>query len=123
MKKIMENVMKAQLFTIAALISLCSHIQATEVTVKSPDGKVSIAVTDAGRLSYTVSFDGREVVGKSQFGIVADGVDLGADAKLGKSSSRRIRESYPMFGGHSRGENNCRETTISVRTAAGETYE
>ena len=28
-----------------------------------------------------------------------------------------------MFGGHSRAENNCRETTVSVRSAAGETYE
>ncbi len=60
---------------------------------------------------------------ESRFGIIADGVDLGANVTLGKSSSRKIHESYAMFGGHSRAENNCRETTISVRGAAGENYE
>jgi len=50
-------------------------------------------------------------------------VDLGADAKFGKTSSHRIRESNPMMGGHSRGENNCRETIVSVRSSGGESYE
>ena len=102
---------------------LCASVQAAEVKVSSPDGKAVITVTDAGGLSYAVSFDGREVVAKSRFGIVADGVDLGADVKLGKSSSHKIHESYSMFGGHSEANNNCRETTVAVRSAAGETYE
>jgi alpha-glucosidase len=117
-----SNAMRRNLLAITAFISLCAHIPAAEVRIKSPDGKVIIAVTGAGGLSYSVSFDGREVVSKSRFGIVADGADLGADVKLGKSSSRRIRESYSMFGGHSQAENNCRETTISV-SAIGTAYE
>jgi alpha-glucosidase len=63
------------------------------------------------------------VVAKSRFGIIADDVDLGADARLGKTSSHTISESYSMFGGHAEAKNNCRETTVSVRTAAGENYE
>ena len=35
----------------------------------------------------------------------------------------KIRESYSMFGGHAKANNNCRETTVSIRTAAGENYE
>ena len=106
----------------AILGALCATVQAVEIKVSSPDGKAVITVTDAGGLSYSVTFDGREVVAKSRFGIVADDVDLGADVKLGKTSSRKIRESYSMFGGHQEANNNCRETTVAVRTAAGVNY-
>ncbi|MGA2855039.1 MAG: glycoside hydrolase family 97 catalytic domain-containing protein [Verrucomicrobiota bacterium] len=116
----------AGLFVFSLNATAAESAQATaksvEVKFNSPDGKVVVAVTDAGGLSYAVTFDGREVVAKSRFGIVADGVDLGADAKLGKNSSRKISESYAMFGGHSEAKDNCRETTIAVR-AAGEAYE
>ena len=109
--------------SLAALVLLAANVQSAEVTVKSPDRKVVVAVTDDGGLSYSVLFDDRKVIGKSRFGIVSDGVDLGADAKLGNSSSHKIHESYAMFGGHSRAENDCRETTVSVRSANGEAYE
>ena len=108
---------------VVAVVLLGTVVRAAEVKVNSPDGKAVIAVTDAGGLSYSVLFDGREVVGKSRFGIIANGVDLGANVTLGKSSSRKIRESYSMFGGHSQALNNCRETTVSVRSAAGDNYE
>jgi alpha-glucosidase len=109
--------------SISALMLFCAAIQATEIKVSSPDGKAVITVTDSGGLNYTVTFDGREVVAKSRFGIIADNVDLGADARLGKTSSYKINESYAMFGGHSEAKNNCRETTVAVRTAGGENYE
>lgn len=114
--------MKTSLLSIATIALLCATTHAAEVRVKSPDGKAVITVTDAGGLSYSVSLDGREVVSQSRFGIICDGVDLGADAKLGKTSSHNIRESYSMFGGHSRAENNCRETTIAVH-GGGEAYQ
>ncbi len=119
----MVCLVKENLVAVMMLVSLCSAVQATEVKVSSPDGKAVVVVTDAGGLNYSVLFGGREVVGKSRFGIISDGVDLGADVKLGKSSSRKIRESYAMFGGHSHGENNCSETTVPVRSASGEAYE
>jgi alpha-glucosidase len=115
--------MKTNLLFLSTFILLGATLQAAEIKVNSPDGKAVITVTDAGGLSYTVSLDGREVVGKSRFGIVSDGVDLGADAKLGRSSSHRIREKYSMFGGHSEALNYCRETTIAVRSAAGGAYQ
>ena len=115
--------MKIHFSAITILSALCAAAQAAEFKVSSPDGKAVITVTDAGGLNYAVTLDGREVVAKSRFGIIADDVDLGADVKLGKASSRKVRESYPMFGGHSQADNDCRETTVSVRTAAGENYE
>ncbi len=115
--------MKKHLPVLAICLSVCAAIQAAEVKVSSPDGKAVITVTDSGGLNYAVTFDGREVVAKSRFGIIADGVDLGADVKLGKTSSHKINESYAMFGGHSEAKNNCRETTVSVRTSGGENYE
>ena len=97
--------MKKDLLIIAIVGALGATLQAAEIKVSSPDGKAVITVTDAGGLSYAVTFDGREVVAKSRFGIVADDVDLGADAKAGKTTSRRIRETYSMLGGHSQGTN------------------
>ena len=115
--------MNANLLSISSLLLLFAATHAAEIKVSSPDGKAVIVVTDDGGLNYSVSLDGREVVSKSRFGIISDGVDLGADVKLGKTSSRKINKSYAMFGGHSEAKNNCRETTIAVRTAAGENYE
>ena len=110
-------------FVFSILSGLCVAVQAAEIKVSSPDGKAVITMTDAGGLSYTVAFDGHEVVARSRFGIIADDVDLGADVKLVKTSSHKIRESYAIFGGHSEAQNNCRETTVSVRSSAGENYE
>jgi len=115
--------MKKNILSICSLILFCAAAQATEIKVASPDGKAVVTMTDVGGLNYTVTFDGREVVAKSRFGIIADGVDLGADVKLGKSSSKKITESYAMFGGHAEAKNNCRETTIAVRTTTGENFE
>ena len=115
--------MKKIILSLATLTLFVSLVQSADVKVNSPDGKVRIVVTDDGGLSYSAFLDGREVVSKSRFGIISDGVDLGADAKLGKTSSHRIRQTYSMFGGHSRAENNCRETTISVSSTNGGNYE
>ena len=86
----MFHPMKNTLLVVTTVLGLCAATQATEIKVSSPDDKAIIVVTDAGGLSYSVMFDGRPVVNKSRFGMVTDGVDLGAEAKLGKSSSHRI---------------------------------
>jgi len=110
--------------SIAALsVALCAAASAAEVSVKSPDGKVAVKVTDTAALSYSVTLDGREVVASSRLGIVADGVDLGAGAAMGKTKTQKIREVYPLNGVHSQATNLCRETTIAVRSANGEAYE
>lgn len=107
---------------LAALLMLCATALAKEIKVSSPDGNVVVAITDTGGLSYSVFFAGHVVVDKSRFGIIADGVDLGANVTLKKSLSHTIRQSYPTLGGHARAFNHCRETTFSVHTSAGTTY-
>ena len=115
--------MKKLVLSLASLLILSTNVQSSVVNVVSPNGHAVITVTDVGGLSYSVSFDGHEILDKSRFGVIADGVDFGADAKLGKSSSRKIHETYSMFGGHSQAINECRETTISVVNSRGEKYE
>jgi alpha-glucosidase len=115
--------MNTHFLAAAAVLSLCAGVQAAEVRVSSPDGKAVIALTDMAGLSFSVFLDGKLVAGSSRFGIIADGVDLGADAKLGKTSSRHIHETYSMFGGHSQAVNDARETTVAVHTPAGEDYQ
>ena len=58
---------------------LVTSVAATEIKVKSPDGRAVITVGNSGGLNYSMTFDGREIVGKSRFGIIADDVDLGAE--------------------------------------------
>ncbi len=115
--------MKNTILFVIPFLWLCAPVQAGGVNVLSPDKKVVIKVTDTGGLNYSVSLDGREVVAKSRFGIIADGTDLGADATLGKISIIEIKESYPTFGGHAQAVNHCNEVTIAVRSASGEAYE
>jgi alpha-glucosidase len=115
--------MRKKFLTLVSFISILAAARGAEIKVKSPDGKIVINVTDTGGLAYSVLLDGREVVAKSRFGIVSDGTDLGADVKLDKSSSQTIRETRPVFGGHTEALNACRETTVVLRTAAGETYD
>lgn len=115
--------MKTNILSLSAILLLSAAVHAAQIKVNSPDGKAVVVLTDAGGLNYTVLFDGREVVSKSRFGIDADGVDLGTNVTLSKSSSRNIRETYSMLGGHSEALNYCHETIVSVRTSGGETYE
>ena len=64
---------KSSLLIAVTLATWGTLATATEIKVKSPDGKAVITVMDFDGLSYSVSFDGGEVVAKSRFGIIADG--------------------------------------------------
>lgn len=82
-----------------------------------------VIVSDGAELRYRVLFDGFEIVAPSRFGIVADGVNLGAGVRLGKAAPRQIDETYPLLGGHARATNHCVELTIPVACGSGEPYE
>ena len=58
-----------------------------------------------------------------RFGIVADGVDLGADASWAKPPRARSTNRMRCSADHSQAVNQCRETTVGVHNAAGENYE
>jgi hypothetical protein len=65
--------MEKLFLAVSLLGALCVTVQAAEIKVSSPDGKAVVSLTDDGGLSYSIFFDGRDVVSKSRFGIVADG--------------------------------------------------
>ncbi len=117
------KLMKPAILVVVGVSLVVSAATSAELKIKSLDRKIVVIVTDEGGLSYSVVFDGRTVIDKSRLGIVTDGVDGCAKVTLGKSVSRRIRQTYPMLGGHTRAENLCNETTISVSAATGEAYE
>lgn len=109
--------------TIIGIALLSATTVAADVVVKSPDKKLQVVISDGTGLRYQVKFDGRVVLDWSRFGIVADGVDLGENVKLGKPRSRTIKERYPVFGVHAWAINHCKHVTIPVETDRGETYQ
>ncbi|HTL71662.1 MAG TPA: hypothetical protein VL863_00060 [bacterium] len=70
----MITLVKKQILSFVTLALFVVNAQSAEVIVKAPDRNVVATVTD-------------------------DGVDLGANMTLGKSSLHTIRETYAMFGG------------------------
>ena len=58
------------LLTLCSLCAITNPLLATEaVTIKSPDGKVSVVVQPGERLSYSAKFNGKTVVESSAMGI------------------------------------------------------
>ncbi|MHA7819785.1 MAG: glycoside hydrolase family 97 protein [Erythrobacter sp.] len=54
-----------------AILGLISPAHAAELTVASPDGRISVAVSDeGGHATYTVSFDGEEVMPAARLGLL-----------------------------------------------------
>src|SRR5258708_2811239 len=78
----------------------------SELTVKSPDGKIVAVVHTGEHLNYTVSFHSIDVLGKSDLGIIVDGKDLGQHAAFaGKPETKTINERYPTRGVHTSATN------------------
>jgi len=80
--------------------------------------KVSVGVTAAGRLSYTVSENGVQVLAPSSLGLTVDGVDLGQGARItGLPVTRAINETYPINGSHTTARNHGVEADFPIETA------
>jgi alpha-glucosidase len=82
---------------------------------KTANGKISadFKVVD-GKLSYSVSKDGKEVLPLSRLGIVVNGRDLGMGVKLGKGESRSFSETYEFAGNSKTVLNKYEETAFPV---------
>ena len=66
-------------------------------TVCSPDGKLMLTISnEGGRPSYTVSYDGVEVLRPSALGLTADYGDFTQGMKFVKVTEKRIQVSYDM---------------------------
>ena len=91
-----------------------------QVIVQSPNGQVQTTVaSEAGRLTWSVKFNGQQVLAPSPLGVTVDGVDYGAADELGKVATRAVREKFPWRGAKS--EINVRgiQAQVAVRNRSG----
>ena len=88
---------------------------AESVALKSPDGKVQVAVLPGERLRYAVKFGESTVVEPSALGLTLDGKDLGETVAFrGKAEIKEINESYKTRGVHATARNRCRSAVIPL---------
>ena len=93
--------------------------RADDFTVTSPDGHIEATVhlTD-GKLSYTVSRDGRTLVSESPLGLTTSPADLTAGLELVKAEDGSVDDSYSLpVGKRSQYRDHC--NTLSVTTKKG----
>ncbi len=86
-------------------------------TLSSPDGKnvVSVDMSDAGELTYTVKRNGQEIVGKSKVGFTTSTADFTSGLNLKVVSHKAIDDTYTLpVGKRSTYRDNCNEATIAL---------
>ena len=78
-------------------ISLSFTVQAREATVSSPNGKLTVAISDdSGLAKYSVSLEQRQMVLPSALGFKADFGDFTKGLKIVNTSARQIDREYDM---------------------------
>lgn len=95
---------------------------ARPVIVASPDGKVRAELSASdGNLRYRITADGKQVLGASRLGMLADDLELGQGVTLGSTQSRKVDERYRFFGAHAEAVNRANEVTVQAQSH-GESY-
>ena len=113
--------MRITLILLLAAATTLAHTQASQVTVRSPNGRVRIVVSSRGeRLMYAVTFDGKPVVERSAIGIYLDARDLGHGASVAGSTSYIVDERYPWRGVKSEAVNRANGARIRANGAGGQ---
>ena len=83
----------------AATAMLAAYVSAGEQRVNSPDGKLTLVVSDAAALHYRVELDGKPLLADSALGLAfADGTTLGPAAKIAdtKAAARNATWDDPL---------------------------
>jgi alpha-glucosidase len=101
-----------RIFAIVSL--LATSLVALEL--RSPSGQVRVEVTGGDHVSWRAWRGEQVVLDASPIGVVVEGVDLGRNASLGRSRDRLVSETFPYRGNHDTVRNDCRATTIQMRT-------
>ena len=80
---------------ILLLSAICA--QANNYTVTSPDGKLAVNVEcKEGMAFYTVNYDGKQMLGASALGLVANYGDFSQNLKMGALKSEKKHLAYKM---------------------------
>ncbi|EJL68844.1 glycoside hydrolase family 97 protein [Chryseobacterium populi] len=76
-----------------SLISFCFKAQVAEIS--SPDGKLKLNVfSEEGKASYTVTFQGKTMLGKSPLGLITNESDFSENLKFISSKKDNISKKY-----------------------------
>lgn len=86
--------MRLLMFVFVAIVAVAQ----TPDEVRSPDGNIVLAFsTDGGQLSYTVSYRGKPVIGRSILGLeIQDQPELGSNMRITGQHASSIDETYSM---------------------------
>ena len=88
--------MKKQL-TIASLLLATLTVAAETKTVSSPDGRLQVTITDeGGRATYTVGYDGQQVLLPSLLGFEADFSSFTEGLTITGAETKKISSTYQM---------------------------
>jgi alpha-glucosidase len=115
-----------RIFICSALFLVALSAPALAVETLSPDAALSVEVATGGNrhLSYSVRRSGVEIIGKSNLGVMLDGVDVGRDVAIGQVARSSHDESYPWRGVKSVAANSYNESRIAIaQGASGYTLE
>ena len=86
---------KSFLSGILLLSAICA--QANNYTVTSPDGKLAVNVEcKEGKAFYTVNYEGKQMLGASALGLVANYGDFSQNLKMGALKSEKKHLAYKM---------------------------
>ena len=78
-----KTMQKSITTSLLLLAALCA--QANNYTVKSPDGKLQVNVEcEGGKVSYTVDYEGKQMLTRSALGLVANYGDFSQNLTMGK---------------------------------------
>ena len=95
--------------------------KAGDVVVTSPDGKMQVKVSDAGgRLYYSVTYDGQDMLLPSALGLKTSMGDLTRDLSITASKKEVVNEQYTMRGTKaSKGNYNANALILNIKNKDG----
>jgi len=83
---------------LSSLLALAAMTAAAETTsVASPDGKLVVGIAvSGGKASYSVTYDGRQMLRASSLGLVTNYTDLSSSLALKGEQRREVSDSYSL---------------------------
>jgi alpha-glucosidase len=95
-------------------------VSAREASIKSPDGRIAVVVSDSNGLSYHVTAQGKTVLAESQLGLdFAGGFSFGRKTEIVKTAEKENDSSWEnAFGPRRAMRDHCRELTLNLQEKA-----
>jgi len=106
-----------KLVSLFLFFAAACYCQANDAVVTSPDGKMQVKVSDAGgRLFYSVTYDGHEMLLPSALGLKTSMGDLTRDLSITASKTDAVNEQYTMRGTKaSKGNYNANALILDIK--------